>query len=125
MEVGAILHDVGRSRTHNVNHGVVGGAMIREMGYSEALARIVDRHIGGGIPEKETREMGLPPGVYMPETLEEKTVAYADKLIAGRNEVDIGVTLDDFAEKLGWDHPAIVRLRNLHLEMAELLELDE
>jgi len=121
VEIGAILHDIGRSKTHNADHAAVGGNMVRQLGIAESVARIVDRHIGAGIPEDEARALGLPDGVYVPETLEEKIVCYADKLIAGRREVDISVTIDDFAEKMGRDHPSIERLWSLHHEMEALL----
>jgi uncharacterized protein len=121
MEVGALLHDIGRGVTHDVDHAAVGGRMIREMGLPEEVARIVDRHVGGGIPIEEAKRLGLPEGVYMPETLEEKLVAYADKLICGSKVVDIKVTVDDFASKLGHGHPAIQRLLDLHEEMSQLL----
>jgi uncharacterized protein len=122
VEIGAILHDIGRSKTHYIDHSAVGGRMVRELGVAEPVARIVERHIGAGIPEDEARALGLPEGVYVPETLEEKIVCYADKLIAGRREVDIGVTIEDFAQKMGRDHPAIERLRSLHREMEALLK---
>jgi len=121
VEIGAILHDIGRSKTHETDHAAVGGKMVRQLGIAEPVARIVDRHIGAGIPEDEARTLGLPDGVYVPETLEEKIVCYADKLIAGWREVDISVTIDDFAEKMGGDHPAIERLWSLHHEMEGLL----
>jgi len=122
VEIGSILHDIGRSKTHDTDHGAVGGEMVRQLGIAEPLARIVDRHIGAGIPEDEARALGLPEGVYVPETLEEKIVCYADKLIAGWREVDISVTVEDFAEKMGRGHPAIERLWSLHREMEDLLK---
>ena len=121
VEIGAILHDIGRSTTHGTDHAAVGGEMVRKLGVAETVARIVDRHIGAGIPEDEARALGLPEGVYVPETLEEKIVCYADKLIDGWREVDISVTVDYFAEKIGRDHPAIERLWSLHREMEALL----
>jgi uncharacterized protein len=124
VEIGAILHDIGRSKTHGTDHAAVGGEMVRKLGIAEPVARIVDRHIGAGIPEEEAHALGLPEGVYVPETLEEKIVCYADKLIAGWREVDISVTVDDFAEKMGRDHPAIERLWSLHREMEALLNGD-
>ena len=69
----------------------------------------------------EARKLGLPRGVYVPETLEEKLVAYADKLVCGSRVVDMQVTIDEFAARLGADHPAIRRLRELHEEMSGLL----
>jgi uncharacterized protein len=121
VEIGSILHDIGRSKTHGTDHAAVGGKMIRKLGVAEPVARIVDRHIGAGIPEEEACALGLPEGVYVPETLEEKIVCYADKLIAGWREVDISVTVEDFAAKMGGDHPAIERLWSLHREMEALL----
>ena len=122
VEAGALLHDIGRSQTHEVNHAVVGAEILREMGMREDLVLIVERHIGAGIPEDEAAELGLPEKHYLPESLEEKIVAYADKLISGRREVPIEVTINDFAMKLGEDHLSIDRLWTLHYEMTDLLE---
>ncbi len=122
VEIGALLHDIGRSETHGTDHGAVGGEIVRRLGVVEPVARIVERHVGAGIPWDEARALGLPEGVYVPETLEEKIVCYADKLIAGRCEVDISVTVEDFAKKMGRAHPSIERLWSLHQEMTALLE---
>lgn len=121
IEAGAMLHDIGRSKTHEIDHAAVGGILVRELGIHESVAKIVDRHIGAGIPEDEALELGLPPGHYVPETLEEKIVCYADKLIAGRMVVDISVTIDQFAEKHGVDHPAIRRHYALHDEIVGMI----
>jgi uncharacterized protein len=121
VEVGAIMHDLGRSKTHNVEHGAVGGTLAREMGLEEALARIIERHVGAGITEEEVKKIGLPYGKYVPETLEEKIVAYADKLIEGDRLVEIEVVFEKFERELGRDHPALDRLRVLHEEMISLI----
>ena len=122
VESGALLHDIGRSRSHGLDHAAKGAEMAREMGLPEKLVHVIERHVGAGIPDDEARALGLPEGHYVPETLEEKIVAYADKLIAGRCEVDIEVTIRDFAERLGEDHPSIQRLRDLDAEMKALLD---
>lgn len=124
VEIGSLLHDIGRSETHNIDHSAVGGKIARELGLPEPLARIIDRHIGAGIPGEEARRLGLPEGEYVPETVEEKIVAYADKLICGSKVVDISVTIKDFADKLGRSHPSIARLKELHEEMLGFLEVD-
>jgi uncharacterized protein len=121
VEAGALLHDIGRSQSHDVDHAVRGGEIARNLGLPEELVHIIERHIGAGIPDNEARKLGLPEGHYIPETLEEKIVTYADKLIAGRCEVDIDVTIHDFEDKLGKDHPSIQRLRDLDVEMRGLL----
>ena len=121
VEAGALLHDIGRSRTHDVDHAIVGAQIVREMGLPEELVNIIEVHIGAGIPADEAVELGLPERHFFAETLEEKVVAYADKLIMGRREVPFETTVDSFALKLGKDHPSIDRLWTLHNEMTDLL----
>jgi uncharacterized protein len=103
---------------------VIGGIIARKLGLDKKIVKIIERHIGAGIPEHEAKELGLPDGVYIPETLEEKIISYADKLIHGSKVVNIEVTISDFAEELGWQHPAIKRLQNLHLEFVEKLGIN-
>jgi len=117
IEVGSLLHDLGRSQTHSIAHGAIGGKMARELGLPECVARIIDRHVGAGIPDEEAERLGLPTGEYMPESLEEKIVTYADKLIEGSRVVDIEATIKKFEEDLGKRHPAIKRLCQLHREI--------
>lgn len=121
VEAGALLHDLGRSETHGIEHAAVGGRVARGLGLPKALVRIIERHIGAGIPRVEADEIGLPEGDYVPETLEERLVAYADKLVEGGREVSFGVTLAKFAEDLGEDHPQLDRMRALGEEMEALL----
>ena len=67
VEAGALLHDLGRCRTHGVDHGVVGGEMVRGLGLPEALARVVERHVGGGLPEEEAVGLGVTLGKFAVE----------------------------------------------------------
>jgi uncharacterized protein len=121
VEIGALLHDLGRSETHDVDHSAVGGKIARQLGLPEKIARIVERHIGAGIPKLEAEELGLPEGIYTPITLEEKIVTYADKLICRGHVVNIKTTIEGFAEDLGWEHHAIKRLQSLHEEFEKML----
>jgi len=121
VRIGGLLHDIGRSRTHGVEHGFVGSTIIDSYGYSPAIARIAERHVGAGISSDETQKLGLPDRDFIPETLEEKLVCYADKLIEGKRRVPFDEALDVLAKDLGSDHPAVQRLRNLHLELIRLI----
>ncbi|GBF36588.1 conserved hypothetical protein [Methanofervidicoccus abyssi] len=121
---GALLHDIGRSKTHGINHGIEGGRIIREYNLGEKLALIVERHIGGGIPKEEAVKLGLPPRDYIPTTLEEKLVAHCDNLIIGTRRVDINVVVEKFRRKLSCDnidHPVILRIVKLNDEINLLL----
>jgi uncharacterized protein len=118
---GALLHDMGRARSHGVDHGYVGGEMARALKMNEHLVRIIQRHVGAGITAVEAKELGLPSIDLMPETIEEKIVAHADNLIDGSRRTSIEDTIVNLKTKLGESHPSIERMRALHEEvMGEL-----
>jgi len=121
VEVGALLHDIGRSKTHDVTHAVVGVEMAKSLNLPQSVISIIERHIGGGISAKEAEKLGLPVKDYFPVTLEEKIVAYADKLIEGSRVVPIERTLEQFSRTLGFGHPAIDRIIRLHDELFPLI----
>lgn len=83
VEVGALLHDIGRGVTHDLRHAEVGGAICRSLGLDEAIALIVERHIGAGLTADECSLLGLIPRDCIPRTIEEKIVAHADNLVKG------------------------------------------
>lgn len=83
LMAGALLHDIGRTVTHGVEHGVESGKIVEEMGWDDELVNIVERHIGGGITKKEAKEQGLPAKDYLPVTLEERIICHADNTAGG------------------------------------------
>jgi uncharacterized protein len=89
VEQGAMLHDIGRSRTHDIRHAQIGADLIRSMGLDEEIARIVECHTGAGLTTDECTLLGLSPRDCMPRTMEEKIVTHADNLIAGKKRVTI------------------------------------
>ncbi|MEM1507179.1 MAG: TIGR00295 family protein [Candidatus Bathyarchaeia archaeon] len=120
VHVGALLHDIGRSKTHSVHHAVAGAEIARSLGLSERIIRIIERHVGGGISAEEALKLGWPNKNYIPETVEEKIVAYADKLIEGSKIISIEETIERFKNELGKDHPAIERIKRLHDEISRI-----
>jgi len=75
---GALLHDIGRAKTHDIKHGVEGAKILRKLNLPE-LACFAERHIGAGITKAEAEDLGLPTDIdLMPTTIEEKIVANAD-----------------------------------------------
>lgn len=110
VEWGAMLHDIGRARTNSLDHGQVGAKMCREMGIPEAVARIVECHIGAGLTAEECRENGLQETDCVPSTLEEKIVAHADNLIRGTVEISLEERL-----RYSKDLPVIIKKRMILL----------
>ena len=121
VEIGGLLHDIGRSKTHDITHAVVGVEIAKSLALPEAVISIIEHHIGGGIGAKEAKKLGLPVKDYFPLTLEEKLVAYADKLISGSEIVLIEHTVNQFSKKLGINHPAVNHVIKLHEEISPLV----
>lgn len=117
VEVGALLHDIGRSKTHTVDHALVGAQIAQSLGLPNAVVKIIERHAGGGIPKEEAKQLGWPIKDYLPETREEKIVCYADKRVERLRTVPIGHTLRTYAASLSKNHPALVRIKKLHEEI--------
>ena len=120
VHIGALLHDIGRSKTHSVHHAVIGAKIARSLGLPEPIIAIIERHVGGGISPEEAAKLGWPDGNYMPESIEEKIVSYADKLIEGAKIVSIDETLKKIKKELGPNHPAIERIKRIHEEISKL-----
>ncbi len=120
VKVGGLLHDLGRSKTHKVEHGIKGGEIARRLKLPSGLVRIIERHVGAGITEKEAKKIGVPKGDYIPETVEEKIVCYADKLIKGSGRMSFNEALKEMVDDLGPDHPAIIRFIKLHQSISDL-----
>jgi uncharacterized protein len=121
VKIGALLHDIGRSRTHDITHAVVGAEIARSLNLPEPIVLIIERHIGGGISAEEAKKLGLPNKDYFALTLEEKLVAYADKLIDASSIVPIEQTIEQFSNKLGKNHRSINRIMRLHNELLPLI----
>jgi len=121
VEVGALLHDIGRSRTHNVHHAIIGAEIAESLDLPEKVISIIKRHVGGGITEKEAKKLGWPKDIYVPQTLEEKIVSYADKLIDGSRRVPIKKTIKKFSREQRLPPSAIARMWKLHKEMLTLI----
>ena len=101
IEMGALLHDIGRTKTHGFKHALIGGKILRERGFPGKLARICETHILGGLDEEDAVEVGLPKKDYLPISIEEKIVCLADKYMTGRFEVSIEERFEKWFLKYG------------------------
>jgi uncharacterized protein len=94
---GCLLHDIGvymlfdevgnKVDDYNyMNHGVRGEELLRKEGISRELWRIASHHLGVGFTQHDIEKQGLPfDQPYMPETIEERLITYADKFHSKTN----------------------------------------
>jgi uncharacterized protein (TIGR00295 family) len=116
VEAGALLHDIGRCKSHAIDHAVRGAEIASGEKLPAPIVKIIERHIGGGIPRSEAKKLGLPDKDYIPKTLEEKIVSHADNLIAGTKRSTV-------KEAVGWLvrqglPDAALRVLRLHEELS-------
>jgi len=91
LEEGAMLHDIGifltdapdifcTGKDPYIRHGIDGADLLRKEGWP-LHARVCERHTGAGITLKQIdeRQLPLPRQDFLPETVEEKLICYADK----------------------------------------------
>lgn len=94
VEEGAMLHDIGIFLTdapgihcHGsdpyIRHGIDGAELLRHDGFPRH-ARVCERHTGAGISRQqiELQQLPLPAADYLPETMEEQLICYADKFFS-------------------------------------------
>jgi uncharacterized protein (TIGR00295 family) len=122
VEASALLHDIGRANTHGIRHAVEGAIIGRKLGLSESIVKIIERHIGAGLPADEAKKLGLPVKDYIPQTLEEKIVSHADNLIDNCKRQTIEHEVER-ALKDGYYEYAD-RLIKLHKELSDICKID-
>ncbi|MHA1238450.1 MAG: HD domain-containing protein [Candidatus Odinarchaeia archaeon] len=101
VSLGGLLHDVGRVRSHGLDHGYVGGLILVENGFDVRVARIAETHVLGGFTPSESEKLGLPKKDFRPKTLEEKICCYADKLILNTKPVSLAERFKFWINKYG------------------------
>ncbi|AGI48500.1 putative domain HDIG [Thermoplasmatales archaeon BRNA1] len=115
---GALLHDIGRSRLHSIEHAYIGAQILEQEGLPQCLVDIVRKHTGAGLDQEDVEEMGLPPGDYIPRTIEEKIVAHADNLVSDNRVVEVQHSIEKLESK-GAVRGA-QRVADLHKELSQL-----
>jgi len=122
VEAGALLHDIGRSKTHGILHGVEGAKIAKRLDLPESIINIIERHLGAGISLEVAKKIGLPPKDYMPCTLEEKIVCHADNLIDNSQRQPIEHEVERALRDGHKEHAK--RLISLHKELSDICGID-
>lgn len=111
VENAAMLHDIGIFKTDApgiqcfgtepyIMHGRLGAELLRTEGL-EDYARVCERHTGTGITAQQIKERNLPLPVqdFLPETMEEQVICYADKFYS-KSHLERERTVEQTAESL-------------------------
>jgi uncharacterized protein len=120
VDAAALLHDIGRSQTQLVGHGHVGAQILEREGVDGVVVEIVRRHVGAGISAEEAALLGFPSGDYIPGTLEQKIVCFADKMLDGDKARPFEEEVKRFVKK-GHD---VHRLRKLKEDIDVAVGMD-
>ena len=78
---GALFHDLGKAKTHDIEHGKLGAEMGAALGLPPPITAVMEKHIRGGLTPEEAIELGLPVKDYTLSALEERIIIYADRLV--------------------------------------------
>lgn len=122
VEAGALLHDIGRSKTHDIRHLVEGVKIAKELGLPDSIIRIIERHVGAGLPAEDAKRLGLPEKNYIPETLEEKIVCHSDNLVDDGQRQNVEIEVEKALAKGLKDYAR--RLVILHKELSDTCGVD-
>ncbi len=114
---GALLHDIGRARIQTIWHGLEGAQILERESVDRKVVEIVRKHVGAGISSEEAKTLGLPSLDYIPRTLEERIVCFADKMVDADKVRPFEVEVKRFKTK-GHDVGRLLALRkNIHEEL--------
>lgn len=111
VEEAAMLHDIGIRWCHApsifcegeepyIRHGLIGGQLLRKEGFMRH-ARVCERHTGTGLTREQItrQQLPLPEEDFVPETIEEQLICYADKFYS-KSRPDRVLTVEETARSL-------------------------
>lgn len=127
----AMLHDIGilycdaqgigcTGDHRYIEHGYLGAELLRREGYPRH-ALVAERHTGMGIPMEQVirDDLNIPLADYLPVSLEEKIICYADKFYS-KSHLERELTIEQVRAKLWrYGHDAILRWDALVKMMGE------
>ena len=118
-----MLHDIGIIRCDApgiqcfgsepyICHGRLGAEMLRKEGFPRH-ARVCERHTGAGVTREQiiNQHLPLPEQDFLPETMEEKVICYADKFFS-KTHLDKEKTVEQAEQSLAkFGEEGVLRFR--------------
>ncbi len=125
IKTAALLHDIGRFKhppgKSTVFHGIWGARILRKEKLKKLNkhALVAERHLGSGITKAEAKKLGLPAKNFMPKTIEEKIICYADSLVFDDKEKNLKAVLKRYKH---FGKEAVKRTLKLHAELEKFIK---
>ncbi len=130
---GALFHDLGKAKTHAIEHGKIGAEMGKSLGLPDRITDVMEKHIRGGLSSEEAIELNLPVKDYELHSLEERIIIYADRLVDIITEDIVSITEEIEAEqqfeeilrthqKYGKNDTTLARYLDYHREIQNLMQ---
>lgn len=117
----AMLHDIGvvecdapgihcHGERPYLQHGLAGADILLKEGLDERYARVCRNHIGAGLTAVEIKKEGLPLPVqdFLPETLEEKLICYADNFFSKSRNPEMEKPLEVVEKSMAKFGPSVL-----------------
>ncbi|MEX2683739.1 MAG: HDIG domain-containing metalloprotein [Candidatus Sigynarchaeota archaeon] len=106
VEAGALLHDIGRIKSHGLDHGYRGYQVLMDAKVDERVARCALVHVLGGFTVDDIKREfpGNAKDInvsLMPQSIEEKIVCFADKHAVGTMQVSVKKRFSRWFKKHG------------------------
>ena len=129
---GALFHDLGKAKTHEIEHGKIGAEMGAALGLPDNINAVMEKHIRGGLSGGEAIELNLPVKDYKLHTLEERIIIYADRLVdiitedivEIKEEIEAEENFEEILKthiKYGKNKQTLARYLDYHREIQELM----
>jgi uncharacterized protein len=112
-DIGIFLTDAPRIHCHGKEeylcHGYLGACLLRKLGL-ERHARVCERHTGTGLSKEVILKNGwnLPAEDFLPETLEEQLICFADKFYSKTKYLETARTFEQVVESMSRISPQAV-----------------
>lgn len=119
---GALLHDIGRCQSHEIDHALIGAKILRNLNFPADICQLVENHLLGGITRDEASILGLPEKDFLPITLEEKIVSYSDNVSKNSAFLTTEQVILKFRKYYVEGHPVLNRIKLLHEEIESLIK---
>lgn len=130
LEDAAMLHDIGivgvnapaihcNGTMPYIAHGIIGAQILKSEGLPEEFSRVCERHTGSGISAEDVRREGLPlpERDFLPDTIEERLICYADKFFSKSRDLRKEKTFEEIERSMSrFGEDALERFRKLKAE---------